>query len=107
MKLTISDSNNLHGINKTILTLDDRWFDRDTLAAQLKLLVDSGQEFIEKAKILAAIRLGVMIDEDELELPSGPVILEDTKAMLELDKVLAEYNSVNLKPDNPAPPLTT
>lgn len=99
MKLIISNSDDPQKPNKAIGNLEDRWFDRDTLAAELKLLIDPAQEFVEKTKIMAAIRLGVMIDEDELELPSGPVILEDTKAMQELDKILAEYNSAHSKPD--------
>mgnify|MGYP001616120930 FL=1 len=58
-------------------------------------MIDPAQDFVEKSRILAAIRLGMMTDAEEA--PAQPVILEDTQAMQALDKILAEYR-------NPAPP---
>lgn len=111
MKITVSDSKNppeqnkpgeARSIGSAVFT--DQWFERDKLVEEFKFLIDPSQEFVERSKVLAAIRLGMMIDEDEVELPAQPVILDDTQAMKELDKVLAEYNPPPPKPENPAPP---
>ena len=107
MKPTLTDSNNPPQDPKSTssgsaMNLDDKWFERDTLISELKSLVDPSQEFVEKVKVLAAIRLGVMLEQDEM--PAQSVILEDTQAMQELDKILAEHNAAHAKPDN-SPPL--
>ena len=112
MKITVTDSNKPPEEKKAIeaapaepvnKNIEDQWFERDKVVSALQALIDPAQEFIERSKISAAIRSGMMVDEDEMELPAKPVILEDTQAMKELDKILAEYNAANPKPADPAP----